>query len=55
MSTGTTDNTKIATFQVAVSDYAELEQLAQSRERTVSAELRLALKAYLADARKLTK
>lgn len=53
MSATTEPTTRIATFQVLLSDYAELEALAKSRERTVSAELRLALQAYLAEARRV--
>jgi hypothetical protein len=43
----------MVTFKMSVADHAELEQLAKERERTLSAELRLAVKTYLADARKV--
>lgn len=42
------------TFLISPGDRAELEMLAKTRERTVSAELRLAVKAYLADQRRIT-
>jgi hypothetical protein len=49
----TTDTEQgIITFKLSAADKAELEALAASRERTLSAELRLALKAHLAEARK---
>jgi hypothetical protein len=44
---------RMVTFKMSVDDHAELERLAKSRERTLSAELRLAVKAYLANARTL--
>jgi hypothetical protein len=52
VSTTTTPEPRIVTFKMSVGDHAELEQLAKSQERTLSAELRLAVKAHLAEARK---
>lgn len=47
MTTTATDKPRIVTFKLAPADHAELEQLAKESERTVSAELRLAVRAYL--------
>jgi hypothetical protein len=51
----TTEQTepRMVTFKMSEADHAELAMLAKSRERTLSAELRLAVKAYLANARTL--
>jgi hypothetical protein len=46
------DKPRIVTFKLAPADHAELEQLAKNSERTVSAELRLAVRAWLVEQRK---
>jgi hypothetical protein len=43
--------TAIVTFKMNQADKAEMEMLAATRERTLSAELRLAVRAHLAKAR----
>jgi hypothetical protein len=52
MSTSEAEKYRIVTFKVAPADYAELEMLAKVAERTISAELRLAIRAWLAEQRK---
>jgi hypothetical protein len=51
VTTNNTSETAIVTFKMSVGDKAEMEMLAATRERTLSAELRLAVRAHLAKAR----
>jgi hypothetical protein len=51
MTTAEADKDMIA-LRLNAADKAELEQLATSRERTLSAEVRIAIKAHLKEARK---
>ena len=46
------ENSRMVTFKMNDSDYAELEMLAKTAERTISAELRLAIRAWLVEQRK---
>jgi hypothetical protein len=50
MTTAEADKDMIA-LRLNAADKAELEQLAASRERSLSAEVRIAIKAHLKDAR----
>jgi hypothetical protein len=51
----TTEQTepRMVTFKMSEADHAELVMLAQTRDRSVSAELRLAVKAWLAEAQRM--
>jgi hypothetical protein len=51
MTTAEVDKDMIA-LRLNAADKAELEQLATSRERSLSAEVRIAIKAHLKEARK---
>lgn len=52
MSIAESENVRMVTFKMSPADHAELEQLAKESERTLSAELRLAVRAYLIERRK---
>ncbi len=49
MSTEAAETYRLVTFKIEPSAHAQLERLAKEHERTVSAELRLAVRAYLRD------
>jgi hypothetical protein len=43
---------RMVTFKMSEADHAELSMLAKENERTLSAELRLAVRAWLIDSRR---